>query len=435
MIFKYFRKKQIILALIFILTLFQTASASAREYKLSATLAENFISQSNFYDSVTKGFNYDENINLVLLSPELFIDFGNGFSTLMRGDFLWQYYFTGDESRHFIIRGNEEQGDVGINLTDAYLTFDASRFYTKLGFQPIQYGKGFITSDNTLGALVNFNYNNYNIELSVSSVLDSSPMAGITISYQLSMFENIDLFAIWFEDQDDAFRQTINSILSDLIIQDEGHLIWTGLSVNKFLGPFYFTFTGAYEQGSVRFSRNLQNMEKDISAYFFDAGIETNVTDRFSIELFCFFATGERDLLREKDLSLFLSPLPYNSRADIFFNPRFLDRDETSMLILGGGTRLGVIAPGIKASMEPVTDLSVGITLTTLYTQDAPPEIDEWYGWEIDIGIEYSFNNMGVIFAEAGQFEHGDAYQSVLEGPPASSKRFLIGLRYEFELN
>lgn len=434
MILKNINIKRIILSFIFILTIFQTMPVTAGEYKLSLTLAENYISHSNFFDSVVEGFNYDEDINLLFLSPELSIDFGNGFSTLMRGDIVWQHYFSGDESRGFFFRENKDKSDVGFDLSDAYFAYNTSGFHTKLGFQPIQYGNGFIFSDNTLGVLFDLSYKNLNFELSACRVFDSSPMAGITIGYQLGLFENIDLSAIWFEDHDNAFNKTINGILSDLVIQDKSHLIWTGLSVNKFLGPLYFSFTGAYEQGNVRFSRENINIKRDISAFFFDAGIETNFTDRFSMELFCFLATGDNDLSRENSLSMFLSPLPYNPRADIFFDPNFLNRDKTSMLILGGTTRMGVIAPGIKASLEPVSNLSVGITLTSLYAQDAPSGTDDWYGWEIDVGIEYSFKNKGVLFIEAGRFEHGDVYQPADGRSPDSATRLLIGFQYEFEL-
>ena len=427
---------------LFIVVFLIQTQVHATHSQFGLEITETFITQTHFIDRYEGCFCYDETLNFVSASPGVSIDFENGLTGFFRGDLIWEHFFNGDETRGYLL--NKSDGDFEFELSDAYINVKLQNISVQLGFQPIQFGNGFVFADHVLGAVAEYHKNNFSLELSGISVFDASPMVGLTAGYKLGLFENIEVFAIWFEDQDDVFKDTAGSILNDSpaaagpiiaesLNQSTGNINWFGISASKFIGDVYFNFTGAYEQGNAVFYHNRGKTDLDISAYFFDAGIESNITDRLSLGIFCFFATGDGQPFRD-GVSVFFSPFAYNPRASIFFDSNFMDRDDENNLVLGGATPLGVISPGIQLTFEPIKNLYVESKAITFFAQDTPSNVDAWYGWEIDLGLEYAHNNRYVLFAEAARFEHGDVLKQYFDftDPPKPAVRFLIGGQFNF---
>ena len=139
-------------------------------------------------------------------------------------------------------------------------------------------------------------------------------------------------------------------------LTSEGYLGLCGVSMNWFLGDFYLTALGAYEFGTMEFDADGGQRAMDVSAFMFDVGVEKNLLNKLSIGLFCFSASGDSKPLRGR-FTAFISPLPYNSRASIFFDSGFPDREERDTLSFGGVTPFGVIAPGMSLTAQLHQDI------------------------------------------------------------------------------
>ena len=430
------RKGSLLVLFFFFFILTQT---SAAEYQFGVEISENFITQTHLLDRNENRFSYDETLNFLRVSPGLSFNSEDTVTGFLRADAIWEHYFKGDQTRGYI--SNNSDSDFDLELSDAFVGLKSNDFSAQLGFQPFEFGNGFIFSDNVPGATVQYENSRFYLDLAGMQVFDSSLMLGVTAGYRPGLFESFEAFAVWFEDEDDAFLETLLPVLSNYLTQAQvesldqrkGHLYWFGISASKFLGNFYFNFTGAYELGEVEIGRQNGKFNQDISAYFFDAAVDTNLTDKISMGLFCFLASGDSQP-QQGDFSVFLSPLPYNAHAFIFFDPNFMDRDIEESLIFGGVTPLGVISPGIHLTVAAAPDLLVKGSLAAFFAQDVPSDAERWYGWEMDLEIEYNYRKKYTFYVQAAWFEHGDFFKQLLDETPDPAFRLLVGGQFYFEL-
>ena len=70
--------------------------------------------------------------------------------------------------------------------------------------------------------------------------------------------------------------------------------------------------------------------------------------------------------------------------------------------------------------------------MTTLYAQQALDDGSRWYGWEIDLGLNYALSQTYALYADAARFTHGDYYESLLAEKPDPAMRFSLGLRASY---
>ena len=433
---------------LFPLLLFFQPLVYAAHYQLESDMSETLVTQTHLLDRYEGCFCYDETMNFLSLSPGLSIDFENGVTGVFRGDAIWEHFFKGDETRGYFVNGDEDDdSEFELALSEAYLDVKLDAVALQLGFQPVQFGNGFIFADNVPGAVVAFEKQNFSLELTGIQIFDASPMVGLAAGYKMGLFERIDVFAIWFDDQDDVFKETaagilsdpntlIGPILTDALTRSKGNVSWFGVSGSKFIGNVYFNFTGAYEYGHGVVYHNSGKTDLDFSAFFFDVSLESNVTNRFSAGAFCFLASGDRQPFRD-GMSFFFSPFAYNPRASLFFDANFLDRDDENTFVIGGTTLFGVISPGIKLSFELKEDFYIESKAVTFFAQDPPSHFGSWYGWEIDLGLEYAYNNKYLLFAEAARFEQGDVLKDYfgLSDQSKPALRFLVGGQYNFNFH
>ncbi len=404
----------------------------AADSDLSIDVSESYFVKENYlqrddlerYDSWE--FRRDQAYNLVRVRPNLSVQAAKGLYGHLGADVTLQNPVPEDE-------GDELEAEI----TCAYVSLKGRHVTADLGLQSVQLGNAFILADDTWAASIVANSGNAYAELLAAQVMDRSPMVGLTLGVRPGYFEHVELFGIWYSDQDDTFAESVPFIYQVLYdLKSEGTLYYFGAAADLFVGDALLSVVGAYQTG--HYTLNYRTVggqtgasENDVHAYFGDISLEKNLSDWFTAGLFCFVASGD-DQFKGGELECFVSILPYNPRATIFFDPDLLDINDAERLIYGGGFFGGVIAPGLNLTLVSDRGLTFEAALIYLYADKALADDSQWYGWEVDLGISYTFRDRYTLFCEAARFEHGDYYASLFGEKPDPAVRFSAGLRAFF---
>jgi hypothetical protein len=402
--------------------------ASAWEYHLGLDMGgrltwyENYLDRGSLELTDQFHFSQDRSYQLLWAAPYLSFTPRKGVTGYLQGEISW------DNSDVDVF---EEGFDA--KLIHAYLSLSKGGVGADLGQQTVIFGNGLIMADEVPAAVLNLNQGKGYLQLTLAQALDSCPMAAATLGYRPGYFENMALFGIWFQDQDDAFAKAIPYIYQLLFDpQSEGDLYWAGVSAELLLGKVLFTAVGAYQWGDFRLYTETDSARYDVSAYLADLCLEGNLTSWCSLEAFV-FATGGDDPPIHRELNTFVAIMPYNPRAAIFFDPEFMGRDaDDERLTFNGGFFGGVIAPGLALHLESEAGLSAEAAVASFY---APEDLDDgsrWYGWEVDLTLGYTLFQDCTLYLEAAQFQHGDYYESLLNEEVDPATRLSVGFRYQF---
>lgn len=418
------------ISMFIILLLTSRCPAEGLEEYLDLEIGETYAIQNNYFDRKENSFTRDESYNLLRVSPSLSWVPHQWLHLYGSADFVWQNPVYDD---------NET---LEANLTAAYLDLSSPSARLTVGGIPMQFGRGLIMADETLAAILEFTFDKPYLEVKAARIQDSSPMVGIGVGYRPSRFEYAQLFGVWFNDRDDILANT--PLLTGLKRSSTADLYWLGASAELFAGPVLFSMVGAYQTG--RFSVDVTYrsivppyqgrtyaVEKDVSAYFFDLSMEANVAPWGSLDVFCYVASGEEELDQD-DFGAYTAISAYNPRLTIFFNPDFIDTDNSERFIFGGVTLNGVVAPGITLTVQPVEAITLEATAASLYAQESSTNGDRRYGYEIDVGVTLKVMKDHEIFLEAARFEHGNFFKS-RQGSGESldpAFQFVIGGRLAF---
>lgn len=326
-----------------------------------------------------------------------------------------------------------QDDELESDVTSAYLSLKSNHLRTDIGIQPIEFANGFILADNVLAAVIHGSHGNGYAEVKAARVLDSSPMVGVTLGYRPGYFEHLELFGIWLRDRDDTLAYSLPYALQAIFdLNSEGDLYYFGGVADMFVGDTLLTFVGAYQTGqyTVGFLSN-GRAEVNVNAYFSDISLEKNLSDSCTVGLFCHLASGDNTPFN-RDLEAFFAAAPYNPRAAIFFNPDFMDNDDADRFTFGGGFFGGAVAPGISLTLISEWGLTAEASLIYLYAHRALNDGSQWYGWEADLAVSYTFSKNYRLFVEAARFEHGDYFESLLDEKIDPAVRFVAGIQTSF---
>ncbi len=409
-----------------------TGVTLAADSELSIDVSESYFVKENYlqrddlerYDDWE--FRRDQAYNLVRVLPNLSVQVAKGLYGHLGADVTLQNPVPEDE-------GDELEAEI----IRAYMSLKGHHVTMDVGLQSVQLGNAFILADDVWAASIAANLGDAYAELLAAEVMDKSPIVGLTLGVHPGYFERIELFGIWYSDRNDTFAESVPFIYQVLFdLKSEGTLYYFGVAADLFVGDTLLSVVGAYQTGQYTIDYRTVGgqtgtSENDVHAYFGDISLEKNLSDWFTAGLFCFVASGD-DQFQGGDLECFVSILPYNSRAAIFFDPDFLDINDNERLTYGGGYFGGVIAPGINLTMVSDMGLTFEAALIYLYADKALADDSQWYGWEVDLGISYAFRDRYTLFCEAAQFEHGDYYESLFGEKPDPAVRFSAGLRAYF---
>jgi len=217
-------------------------------------------------------------------------------------------------------------------------------------------------------------------------------------------------------------------ILQLLEPTSSGNLWWIGAGAELFIGKAQLSAIGIYELGQIVYHLRRGDIDRDLASYLADISLEGNLNNWVSLGLFFFTAGGDDDI-RDDTVTSFVSPLPYNSRAAIFFDPEWVDRNTEGTLAYGGTTAYGVVAPGVTVTLLPMADLLITGTLATFYPQVTAPNDRVWYGWEADIDLNYPIWRDIQFYFEAARFEFGNFFKDNQGKVPDPSWLLSVGCR------
>ncbi len=401
--------------------------AVAWEHTLKWNIGDTFYIHNNYLSRSGDGldFNADSRYNLFSLTPELLLSQGKQASLYVRCDLEWQYELYSSSETEY------SETSLETILTSAYLSLKGENVQTLIGVQPIQFGNGLITMDDGLALSMTAGDKQWSINGLAGRVLTGSPMAGLTLHYQPTIFDHLSLFGVWFRDNRDAFAGTVDDSYQFLDLSSEGDVGWIGTSVELLLDRFLISATAAYEFGQATFRHRFGETEKNIAAYLTDLAVSSNLNQVFSLELFLFTASGDSDF-NDETLGCFITPLPYNPRTLIFFDPAWLDNDPTESMIFGGSTFYGVVAPGLTLTAAPTDRWLLTVTGALFYPQQAPQDDRDFYGREVDLNISYNLQSRTDLYLEAGRFTYGSFFENQSNHSLDAAVHFAVGGRISF---
>jgi hypothetical protein len=414
----------------FILLITNHCLAGGLEEHLDLEIGDTYTIQNNYFDLEEGGFTRNESYNLLCVTPSLSWSPQQGLHLFGSVDFVWQNPVYEDEEA------------FEANLTAAYLDLSSPSVRLTAGGIPMQFGRGLIMADEALAAIVGFTFGKPYLEFKAARIQDASPMASIGVGYRPSRFEHAEIFGVWFSDRDDIIANA--PLFPGRDRSSSADLYWLGASAELFVGPALFSMVGAYQTGQFTidvtyrsifppFQEQTYSIERDLSAYFFDLSLESNVTQWGSVGAFCYVASGDEELDRD-DFGAYTTISAYNPRLAIFFDPNFIDTDNSEQFAFGGVTRNGVVAPGITLTVQPVEAVTMEASVASLYAQESSSNGDQHYGYEIDVGMILKILKKHEIFLQAARFEHGNFFES-RQGSEESldpAFQFVIGGRLAF---
>lgn len=382
--------------------------AGAPETYWDLEIDETYTIQDNYFDREEGSFTRDESYNMLRVAPSLAWTPQQWLHLFGSVDFLWQSPVYDDDKT------------LEANLTAAYLDLNSPSARLTVGGIPMQFGRGLIMADETLAAIVEFTFGKPYLEVKAARIQDSSPMASIGVGYRPSRFEYAQLFGVWFSDRDDIIAN--EPLFPGWDRSSSADLYWLGASAEWFAGPALISMVGSYQAGRVAvdttylsavppYQERTYSIKSDVSAYFFDLSMEVNVAQWGSVGAFCYVASGDEELERG-DFGAYTTINGYNPRLTIFFDPNFMDIDNSAQFRFGGVTRNGVVAPGITLTVQPVEAITLEATAASLYAQESSTNSDRRYGYEIDVGVTLKVMKKHEIFLQAARFEHGSFFKS-----------------------
>jgi hypothetical protein len=404
--------------------------AGGLEEYLDLEIGESYTIQENYLDLEKGDFTRDESYNLLRVTPSISWAPEQWLHLFGSVDLLWQnpVYDDGEQ--------------LEANLTAAYLDLSSPSVRLTAGGIPMQFGRGLIMADEDLAAILEVTFGKPYLELKVVRIADASPMASVGVGYRPSRFEHAELFGVWFSDRDDIIADA--PLFPGRDRSSSADIYWFGASAELFVGPALFSVVGAYQtghftvDGSYRsivppFEERTYSVERDIAAYFCDLAVEANAAEWVSLGAFCYIASGDENIGQD-DFNAYATISAYNPRLAIFFDPDFIDRDNSDQFTFGGVTRNGVVAPGITLGVEPVEAVILEASAAWLYAQEESSNGDRRYGYEVDVGMTITVLKDHEIFLQAARFEHGNFFKSRQESgaSPDPAFRFVIGGRLVF---
>ena len=377
------------------------AVADALEYNLGAGVFESVRANQNYWDPDTLRFDRDEVYTVSSGYADLSISPGGNITAFLSGTADWIHDFE-----------PESEDDLDVRLLGAYLGYTGENLSADLGRKRFVFGPGLILDDDETGATFLWSPGkSHYVEIKAARAIESSPLASLTAGYRPGFLEKIELFGAWMQDRDDGFADLLNRQAALDIFSGDGDLGWLGVSADLFISDLYVSGIGMWQTGRLTVTHPQGENDRDLSAWLFDAACSYNLTSAFSTAIFLFAASGDRHPAGG-DIHAFVSPMPYNPRADIFFSGGLDGSDITEGFSLAGVRWPGVIAPGVELSWQPRPEWLAILTGVILFPEDGPGGDRTPYGWETDLTIARTWGDFNEVFVGLGLFMPGELLES-----------------------
>ncbi|OEU71976.1 MAG: hypothetical protein BA864_08410 [Desulfuromonadales bacterium C00003093] len=390
------------------------------DYILKGEISERFYVVENAVNLESGRFDIDDTYNTLYVSPSMAFSFGSSVDGLLAADI---------ECLHSI---ESEKDGVDVLLRSAYLTWRTGRSTVRAGQQPFLIGKGLILDNDEPGISIDYRIKGpYYSGIDAVIVEDSSPLASITLGYKPGFLERLELFGVWFSDEDDSIAEAIERIIGSKRSHSTGDLFWYGVRADLFLWDVYFSGIFMMQDGRINLKKGDRERHEGLSSYLMDVGLDYNFSDCFSAGAFLFLTSGDKHP-RRGEFHSFISVIPYNPRTSIFFNGGINEQFSSDAVSLSGITPAGVIAPGIRVICQPSDRLSAEMTVALMLAEKRPSSKQKWYGWEADLIFAYAASKDVVLFLEADYFHHGDFFKTRYGRRPDPVTYLILGLNLFF---
>ncbi|MEA2060512.1 MAG: hypothetical protein U9P10_08420 [Thermodesulfobacteriota bacterium] len=403
---------------------FPLAKGYAVEYRLGSEIFLGLFREENFLDTSNAAFDYDETYTILGIYPDVSLNFNEHFTAYALAELEWFYSWDAEQT--------EDENEVYATLSDIFVNFSAAGLTLDIGLQPFTVGRGVIFYSDEPGISLGYDgWQGVNIRGEGFRVFDHSPMATLTLGYQPGFLESVEIIGAWYHDADNKIAELYIPFYKKKNLKTSGHFFWAGLQTDFFVRELYISASIIQQFGSVQLDNGTDSFNFDVSAYLIDLEAGYNISKRLTVGAFFFSASGDSHPTTGK-LHAFVSPMPFNPRTAIFFNGGFERYDIEDAVLLGGVTWDGVSAPGIRIEYQPDPRVVTELVAAALFPQTDLFDTEQWYGWEVDARVSYTFYQNHQIFFETGILRQGGYFEPAYGFRPDDAVRVAGGLHLVF---
>lgn len=404
---------------------FFPAAAFGLEYRTGWAFFDAFFKETNYLktasDTGSDPLMTDDTYAILAAYPYVGLDFNAHFSAYFQAGFEWTHSWDAEDSE-----------DWDADVISAVMSYASPAFSADMGVQSFRPGKGLISYNDEPGVSFAFNGSDrVYIKGDVFQVLETSPMAMLTLGYRPGFLETVEVFGAGFHDADNAMADLFTPFFEEMNVKTSGNLFWIGAMADFFIKKAFVSGMWIQQFGTVDMDRSAVSDEMEVSAFLMDVEITSRVLAEVSASAFLFIASGDSRPVDDR-LTAFVSPMPFNDRTAIFFNGGFARYDVEEKVSLGGVIWDGIIAPGIGMDYQPFPEIVTKLTAALLFPENNSISRDDWYGWETDARVTYEFYSNQKVFVEAGFLAHGKYWKERVGYRPDPSARLAAGLDLAF---
>jgi len=328
----------------------------------------------------------------------------------------------------------------------------------KLGQQHLVCGEGHILDDFLPAGQVGLDMERilgipWGLYAMLAHLRGSSFYTQFKAVHPFSEYERFTLSVGWLHDPEGFFGELLEDVVgkypqwfgvknsTNLSIQSEENLFWLSLSFEKHFPLFNLSATGILEGGRIKLratadtSKTFEFRQRIPSlGYLVDVGLQRNLTERFSVELFWLMASGEghpKEALKQGELfTSYLSIIPYVTRTNIFFyggiNESLSHRDFS----FSGQAAGGFCVPGVSLVYFFTDDVWAEAKAAYLFTVVSTPAPfgGNVYGWETDLMGYWQIGEHVQVSFEADLFMPGSFFERPSVPDPDPAYRIMGGL-------
>jgi len=391
------------------------------EYRTGWAFFDAFFKENNYLktasDNASDPLMTDDTYAILGAYPYVELDFNAHFSVYFQPGFEWTHSWDAEDSE-----------DWDSDVISAVMSYASPTFSADMGIQSFRPGKGLISYNDEPGVSLQLNGSDrIYIKGDVFQVLETSPMAMLTLGYRPGFLETVEVFGAGFHDADDGMADLFTPFFDGADVKTSGNLFWVGAMADIFINKTFVSGMWIQQFGTVDMDGSSVSDEMEVSAFLMDVEISYRVLTEVSASAFLFIARGDSRPVDDR-LTAFASPMPFNDRTAIFFNGGFARYDVEEKVALGGVIWDGVIAPGIGIDYQPYPEIVTKLTAALLFPENNSISRDDWYGWETDARVTYEFYPNQKVFLEAGVLVHGNYWKERVGYRPDPSARLAAGL-------
>ncbi len=412
--------------------LFIAMHVYAVDLQYGGEISGQMFSEQNYFSSEEPvGFTYDDTGNVIAVSPFASISNGRLLNLYLMGDIFWVHSF------------EDSSDEIDAELVNAFVSLSKNRVSGNLGKQPFSFGRGFIVDSNEPGISLEIGLQrSMYLRFQGARVFDSSNIASVGLGIVPGLFEKAEVFGVVFGDNDNAIAETLNQSLGIIALgeswtlplyKSSGTLFWIGCGADMFAGDVYLTGTLILQEGNIKLKSESPDASREYSvpSFLIDVEAQYNLTQNISSGLFLFVMKGDQPG-SSGELSVFIPPLPMNSRTAIFLNEKFGYGDSSGSVSAKWISLAGVVAPGIKIDYTPTARTALQISSALLYPYATPNSERTFFGWETDLTLTYELTKNQKLYFEADVFFHGNYYDDENGDSPSAASRFILGYNIWF---